>query len=107
MNTKIKILLWSLSIIFLNVFGRYLYIVFSTEGYSWVKDFYIIIAGVNAALVSIIIFFATNYIINKKREEQKSFSFTSARLFIMVLSIALVYAGEKTYLFLSDYLLFN
>ncbi len=107
MNTKIKILLWILSILFLNIFGRYLYIVFSTGGYSWIKHFYIVIAGAIAALIAIIIFFVANYFINKKRKELKLFSFTKTRLLIMFSSIILAYIGEKIYLFLSDYFLFN
>ncbi len=107
MNTKIKILLWSLSILFLNLFGRYLYVVFFTGGYSWIKHFYIISAGTIAALITMIIFFMTNYFINKKRKEQNLFLFTKTRFFILVSSIILAYIMEKTYLFISDYFLFN
>lgn len=101
------IIFWLVLIFSINELGRYLYIVFFEGGYKWYKVFYIVIAGSIATLNSAILFFLINYFLSKKNKEQNQFSFTLKRLFILVLSTSIAFVGERIYLFISDYLLYN
>ncbi|WP_196894161.1 hypothetical protein [Aureivirga marina] len=105
MNNFLKILFWILTIVFINFFGRYLFLEFFEGGYSWIKHFYIVLAGTIGASISIAIFFLFNYFIHRKK--QIHFSLNKTRFLIMFFAIILAFAGERIYLFLSDYFLMN
>ncbi|AEH01888.1 hypothetical protein [Lacinutrix sp. 5H-3-7-4] len=107
MKSILKILLWSLLILLLNFIGKYLYVVLFTGGYSWIKDFYIVVAGTYTTALSIILFFGANYYINKKRNLPELYTFSKTRVLIALIVVTLAFIVERLYLFISDYILFN
>ncbi len=84
----VQVIFWMVIIFIINVLGRYLCIELFV-GYHYMYAIYIILVGFYATLIAIILFFAVNYKIAKKRKEQILFSFTKTRFFIMLASISI------------------
>ncbi len=107
MNKYLKILIWTLLIILINYFGRYVFVYFSKFGYHWYQEYYIYIAGSVGVVISMVMFFLINFILNKKRNELRTFAFNTQRFLLMFFLILLAFIGERLYLFTSDYFLYN
>lgn len=102
-----KILLWTFFIALLNFIVKYLYVVLFTGGYSWIKDFYIVVAGTYTTAIAISLFFGANYYLNKKRKLTQPYTFTKTRVLLAFIAVTLAFIIERLYLVVSDFVLIN
>lgn len=98
MNNAIKILIWTCLIVILNFLGRYLYAELYMGGSdNWMARFYIKLVGIIGTLISLTLFYISNYVINKKRKNINLFSFTTIRFFILIFAVIITFIGDKIY----------
>jgi hypothetical protein len=107
MRKLLLIVFWLSITLAINFVIRYLFIELFVGGYFWIAYFYLELLVPIATLISIVLFFAVNYFINRKKTNPNLLSLTIMR-FVLVFTIPiLVFSGERLYFFLSDYFLFK